>query len=174
MSRKSKVYNKIIGISNGSVYVLDEEFCYDDGSFKGCVGYMMSPISQKFIDTHNDIDFLVENRRDWWEGAVRSGRTKEPLQDYMEDLVESCEGLYPDDDPSCREEFEVALENSSEECRKKITDYFDADSDSFGAWNCVSIGRIFNKHMKWEVLFEPELWERIKELESWDRKDLYR
>lgn len=163
--RESTNYNKIIGISNGLVYVLKDTFKYSDG-FKGCCGYAMSTISQDYIDEHNDVDWLCENEYDIWHEAVRANTTTLGLDDFMKDLVLNCCDLFPLDDSSFRSDFEDALKDARPEVAKKVIEYFGADSDEFGAWNNGCCGRCFDKDMKWDELFEPELWEMIKTYES--------
>lgn len=162
--RESTKYNKIIGIANGLVYVLEETFKYAD-EFKGCCGYAMSTISQDYIDEQNDVDYLCDNHEDIWRETVRAGQTTLGLYDFMEDLVHNCCELFPSDDPSFRMDFEQALQDARPEVAKKVIEYFDADSEDFGAWNNEGCGRCFHKDMEWEELFEPELWEMIRATE---------
>ena len=163
--RESTKYNKIIGIANGSVYVLEETFKYSDDGFKGCCGYTMSTISQDYIDERNDVDWLCDNYDDVWREAVRAGQTTMGLEDFMDDWVRNCCDLFPSDDPSHRSDFEQALEDARPEVAKKVIEYFGADIEDFGAWNNKGCGRCFNKDMEWDELFEPELWEMIRTYE---------
>lgn len=163
--RESTKYNKIIGIANGRVYVLEETFKYGDG-FKGCCGYAMSTISQDYIDEHNDVDYLCDYEDYLWREAVKAEQTTLGLRDFVEELVRDCCDLFPFDDPSFRMDFEQALQDARPEVAKKVIEYFGADSEEFGAWNNECCGRCFDKDMKWEELFEPELWEMIRTYET--------
>ena len=158
-------YNKIIGIANGLVYVLEEAFEYADG-FKGCCGYTMSTISKDYIDERNDVDWLCDNYDYIWRDAVKEEKTTLGLEDFMENWVHNCCELFPTDDPSYRSEFEEALEDARPEVAKKVIEYFGADSEDFGAWNNEGCGRCFDKDIEWDELFEPELWEMIRRIES--------
>lgn len=164
--RESTKYNKIIGIANGLVYVLEETFKYSDDGLKGCCGYAMSTISQDYIDERNDVCWLCDNCDDIWREAVRAGQTTMGLEDFMDDWVRNCCELFPTDDSSYRSDFEQVLEDARPEVAKKVIEYFGADSEDFGAWNNECGGRTFHKDMEWDELFEPELWKMIRGCES--------
>lgn len=161
--RKEKKYNKAVGICGGAVYVL--EYIFEDGSFRGAVGYSMRPVYQDYIDNMCDPENVAEYYSDLWKQAVACGGTELGLAEYCEQVVRDTqfEGrLHPLDDPSFRGEFEQVLKTCDPETRKAI----EKVGGDCVAWECEGCGRCFNKDMAWEQVFDPKLLAEIEKVEK--------
>lgn len=121
MAREELKINKLVGIKDGEIYVLNDCFKYGDG-FQGCTGYAMRTLTQEEIDdandsAYNDLEYI-------WRDCVADGRTLQGYEEWFEEAVEEAHssGLYfPCDDPSYRYDFDSIIRNiSSEHCRKII------------------------------------------------------
>ena len=161
MTRTSTEYNKIVGIKDDTIYVLEEIFQYEDGT-KGAIGYGMRPLTQAEIDNGND----TENLRDLWKEAVRYDQTELGLEDYADDLRYNCEGYYPYDDDSFRYDFNNLLEKLPEKFRIKIENIFGIRDEDYIDWTYENAGCCFNAEDKWDVVIDKDLIEKIKEVEA--------
>lgn len=121
MAREELKINKLVGIKDGEIYVLNDCFKYSDG-FKGCTGYAMRPLTQEEIDDANDSSY--GNLEDIWRDIVSHGGTLQGYEEWFEEAVDEAQasGLYfPCDDASYRYDFDTLILNiSSEHCRKII------------------------------------------------------
>ena len=161
--RKEKKYNKAVGICGGEVYIL--EYIFEDGSFKGAVGYSMRPVYQEYIDQMCDPKTVAEYCSDLWREQVASGATELGLAEYCEQVVRDSgfDGrLHPLDDPSYRGEFEQVLETCDPETRKAIKKL----GGDCVAWECGAGGRCFSKGLEWEQVFDPKLLAEIEKAEK--------
>ena len=161
--RKEQKYNKAVGICGGAVYVL--EYIFEDGSFRGAVGYSMRPVYQDYIDDMCDPENVAEYYSDLWKQAVACGGTELGLAEYCEQVVRDTqfEGLlHPLDDPSFRGEFEQVLETCDPETRKAI----EKVGSGCVAWEVEGCGRHFSKGMAWEQVFDGGLLAEIEKVEK--------
>lgn len=161
--RKETKYNKAVGICGGAVYVL--EYIFEDGSFRGAVGYSMRPVYQDYIDQMCDPENVAEYYSDMWKQAVACGGTELGLAEYCEQVVRDTQAdglLHPMDDPSFRGEFEQVLETCDPETRKAIEKL----GGDCVAWECEGCGRHFSKGMEWEQVFDPKLLAEIEKVEK--------
>ena len=161
--RKETKYNQAVGICGGEVYIL--EYIFEDGSFKGAVGYSMRPVYQEYIDQMCDPKTVAEYYSDLWREQVASGGTELGLAEYCEQVVRDTqfEGqLHPLDDPSFRGEFEQVLETCDPETRKAIKKL----GGDCVAWEYGSGGRCFSKGLEWEQVFDPKLLAEIEKVEE--------
>lgn len=149
--------NKIVGVKNGEVYVL--QYVFDNNGFKGATGYSMRPLMKKEVDDFkNDTEYL----RDIWVEAVQSGNTDLGLEDFAEEANEEAEmndQYYCGDDDSFRADFNDLLDELTDE-EKKMLPTTDLD------WTCVGCGRNFEKGMKFDVVFNKEALDLINEYEG--------
>lgn len=161
MNRKFKVFNKIVGIKDEAVYVLEEVFQYKDG-LKGATGYSMRPLTQDEIDTGND----TENLRDLWKDAVAYDQTEQGLEDYANDLRNWCDGYFPSDDPSFRHGFHKILKELPEKHRLKIEQTFGILGKDYVDWTCDRCGRCFDADDKWDYVVDKRLVNTIIKFEK--------
>lgn len=150
-----KDINKIVGIVDNEVYILKYVF-EDVNGFKGAVGYSMIPLTEaQVVDYRSDPEYL----RDLWELA----ESELKLEDFAERSHEEAEYngcLYCGDDNSFREEFEDLIEQLPEDRKKLIKEMTDL------TWTCCGCGRHFEKDMKFDIVFEPEVVKLINQYEE--------
>ena len=165
--KEDNYYNKIIGIKDDEIYVVDYTFG-EEGEpkgFHGATGYSMRPLKQYEIDDGND----PYNNEDLWMEAVRNGDTYLGLEDWVEQvLVEnmSPDQLFPYDDTSYREEFNDLLDELPEEQKKIVEDVFGKKGVNFVEWTSSRGGRCFSKDDEWDYVFNQELLDEIMRFEE--------
>lgn len=164
MNRISNKINKIVGIRDGAVYVLEETFQYGDKGMKGAVGYSMRPLTQEEIDSASD----SQNLRDLWVEAVKADVTDLGLDEWVEDLEYGMDSNqhYPFEDTSFRTEFKKLLENSSARIQRKIQDVFGVEGEDYVDWSACSCGRCFSADDEWDEVLNKGALEIIKEFEG--------
>lgn len=164
MTRTSDKINKIVGIRDGAVYVLEETFQYGDGGMKGAVGYSMVPLTQKEIDIASD----PQNLRDLWVEAVKEDGTDLGLNEWVESLEYgmNSDQYYPFEDTSFRTEFKDLLENSSTKIKKKIQEFFGVEDEDYVDWSVCSCGRCFSADDEWDEVLDKGALKIIRQFEG--------
>lgn len=155
--RKQIDVNKIVGIKDNEVYVL--EYVFDDDGFKGAVGYSMRTLTKQEVEDYRSD---TEHLRDIWVEAVKSGHTSFGLDDFAEMANEEAEmygRYYCGDDDSFRDKFHDLLDELTDD-EKKLLPTTDLD------WTCCGCGRHFDKDMKFDVVFNREALDLIYEYEN--------
>jgi hypothetical protein len=149
--RNETKYFKPVGIKDGSIYFLD--YTFNNGDFKGATGTVFDPITQEEIDEYNDKNFVKDIYKDSWVESVKSGHTEESLDDFVEDIIDHCDGEYPHQDCSYSHLWDEAHK------------YFD---DSVITFNCAGGGRCFDKELlnSFDKVIDPELIKIIKQYED--------
>lgn len=140
--------NKIVGIKDGEVYVLEE--VYNDNGFKGAVGYSMRPLTKDYVEKMKDPKYM----RDLWKQTVQADETDLGLEEWADEANEEAEmdgRLFATDDPSYRDEFEDLVEELPQEQKEQVQKLTDL------TWEVSSCGRCFKKDMKFDVVFDKEL-----------------
>ena len=148
--------NKIVGIKDGEVFVLEEVF---NEGFSGAVGYSMRPLTKDYAEEMKDPEYI----RDLWKQAVQAGDTDMGLQEWAEEVNKEAEmegRLFATDDPSYRDEFEDLVEELPQEQKEQVQKLTDL------TWEVSSGGRCFEKDMKFDVLFDKELLDLINKYEK--------
>lgn len=165
--RKEKTYNKIVGIKDDEIYVVEYTFG-EDGEpkgFHGATGYSMRPLKQDEIDNGND----PYNNEDLWIEAVRTGDTYLGLEDWVEQVLMenmSPDQLFPYDDTSFRWKFNELIDELPEEQKQIIEDVFGEKGIDFVEWTSVSCGRCLNKDDKLDYVFNQKVLDEIKRFEE--------
>lgn len=164
MTITSDKINKIVGIRDGAVYVLEETFQYGDKGMKGAVGYSMRPLTQEEIDNASD----PQNLRDLWVEAVKEDATDSGLDDWVENLEYNMDSdqYYPFEDTSFREEFKELLENSSARIKNIIQGFFGVEGEDYVDWSVNSCGRTFSADDEWDEVLNKKALEIIKQFEG--------
>ena len=143
-----------------------------DGSVKNYSNTGFEFLSQDFIDERNDVEW-AENERDLWEQAVQGGYTSDSLEDWYEDLVDTCYGLFPYDDDSYRDDVEKLWDELSKKKKKEIEEFVGEkgevnDEDNRGDWvtfNCVHMTHLGDPDEQddWVLVFNKNLLKKIVE-----------
>lgn len=145
--------NKIVGIKDGEVYVLEEVF---NG---GAVGYSMQPLTKDYVEEMKDPKYI----RDLWKQVVQAGQTDLGLKEWADEANEEAKmdgKLFVADDPSYRDEFEDLVEELPQEQKEQVQKLTDL------TWQVSSCGRCFEKDMKFDVVFDKELLDLINKHEK--------
>ena len=155
LKRESYVYNKPVGIKDGSIYFLNEIFNYKDG-MKGATGTVLDPVTQSEIDEKNDFDNAVEYYREIWKSSVDADSTEQSLKDYVEDCLNYQDGEFPGHD------------NSYSELHDEAKKHFDDDIETF---DCTGGGRCFNEELlsSFDKVIDHSLIDLIRQYEKEDK-----
>ena len=145
--------NKIVGIKDGEVYVLEDVFK------GGATGYTMRPLTKDYVEEMKDPEYI----RDLWKQAVQAGQTDLGLEEWADEVNEEAEmegRLFATDDDSYRDEFEDLVEELPQEQKEKVQKLTDL------TWEASGCGRCFKKDMKFDVVFNKELLDLINKHEK--------
>lgn len=165
--RKENTINKIVGIKDDEIYVVEYTFGEDGEAkgFHGATGYSMRPLKQYEIDERND-PYCNE---DVWREAVIAGDTYLGLEDWVERVLVAnmySDQLFPYDDTSHRWEFNELIEYLPQEQKQIIKDVFGEKDAYFVEWTCAERGRCFSKEDKWDYVFNQEVLDEIMRFEN--------
>ena len=150
---EGQVINRIVGIKDGEVYVLNE-VCNC-----GAVGYSMGALTTDQVEEMKDPEYV----RDSWVQEVQAGNTDLGLEEWAEEANEAAElegRLFATDDPSYRDEFEDLVEELPQEQKEQVHKLTDL------TWQVCSCGRCFDKDMKFDVVFDKALLDLINKHEK--------
>lgn len=151
--------NKVVGIKDGEVYVLESVF--NDNGFKGATGYSMRPLTKEYAEERKE----PENLRELWEEAVQAGMTELGLYAWAELVNKEADNegkLFPTDDDSYRDEFEDLIEELPEDQKKQVKSMTDL------TWEVSGCGRHFEYGMKFDTVFDQKLVDLINKYEQED------
>lgn len=150
--------NKIVGIKDGEVYVLEEVFK------GGAVGYSMRPLTKDYVEEMKDPECI----RDLWKQAVQADETDLGLEEWADEANEEAkmEGRYfATDDDSYRDEFEDLVEELPQEQKEQVQELTDLTWEVSCCGRCFK-NRFFEKDMKFDVVFNKELLDLINKHEK--------
>lgn len=166
MAQNETHYNKILGIKNDTLVVLEYTF-EDSDNFKGAVGYIMNTLTQAEIDERKSFDYADKYM---WKEAVQNDYTELGFEDWWQDLVDECEmsdELFPYDDNSFRYQTERLWEELSDEDRQKLEEVLGVMGEDFVTFDCAGGGRcITSEDDDWQVVLDEDLLNKCKELEN--------
>lgn len=150
--RKQINYDTLIGRQGYDYIFLDYVFNHGDG-FKGATGTRMELVSK------DEYDNAMEDTDRWeerWRDAVAAKQTEQGLEDWVEEL-------------STKEKEEWLWDNSyGDELRDQIR-ALGYTEEEYPIIACTGGGRCFSVADTWDELYEPELWELIKEYETTEK-----
>ena len=148
--RKEIIYNKLIGKINNEYYFLDYTFNQGKG-FKGATGTVVEVLTEEKRDERVENYFDADNMKYLWEQAVNGDRTVLGLDDWI-DLVRETDGE------------SGVIEEATEEQKNALKELL--GEEAVFMTNVRGGGRCFDENMKWDKLFNSELWEKIKAIEK--------
>ena len=151
MNRQETKYNKLIGRIDKNYYFLDEIFKYDE-NFQGATGSVMNPLTEAEYNKRVENYFETEHMREFWSQAVEANKTDLGLDDWIE-LVKNTD----------REEG-VIDRSYATTYGKQLKELL--GEDKVFEVECSGGGRCFYKDMKWDELFNENLWQKIKQVEN--------
>ena len=144
--KRAKV-NLLVGKIDNQYYFCDDIFTNKDGS-KGATATVLEPITQDEVNARWDL----ENQRELGEEAVKANMTDEGLEDWV-NYVKSVDGE------------ESVLDSSGSEYYPQLRD-LGISEEEYPFFDCTGGGRSFSKDMVWDELYNPEVWELIKQYED--------
>ena len=155
MNREQTDYNKLIGRVGDEYIFLSYVFQHSD-SFKGATGNSLRPISQTEYEERTDPEAIEEAYEDLWREAVRADRTTLGLTEWVKECIASDgEDVYA---------FDTSYWES--DMWTQIREKTGQTEEEYPVYECIGGGRMFTENIKWDELYEPELWNIIKEYEN--------
>ena len=151
--KEQKDIKKLVGRIGDGYYICDYVFKYEDG-LHGATATVLRPVSKQEYEDSQEIDNLKGRFADLWMEAVRDGRTEESLEDFAQGIYNNGGDEYLWD--SSGYEYWDML-------RKTIPELTEED---FPVFDCSSGGRSFSVDMKWDEIYDAEVWVLIQEYES--------
>jgi hypothetical protein len=145
-----KEFNKVVNyVANGKILVLDYVFKDNDGS-KGAVGSIFYPISMKEYKKRTSKKSVIEYlKKHFSEEKIKSKGGINKFYNLIRDSGTIEQTLF------------VTLHN---ELWNSIRNELNLDRESAYIFDCVGIGRCFNKHFQGNI--NTELSKIIREYES--------
>jgi hypothetical protein len=169
--RDQKNYNEIIGITDsGEIYLLNYIFesTLHGTPFCGATGSILTPLTQAYVDSRNNIDSLKDTYGFLWQEAVKDGNTELGLDDYLQEMMDSevqyGEGLFLGHDTS--DTHHITDEQTAE-----IETVLKYKHEIIG-YECIGGGRCFDRDITWKHIFRPDLLAEIKRVEDLNIKQL--
>ncbi len=146
---------KLVGRIDNSYYFCDTLFEHAD-DFKGATATVLCPVSEARRDEETDPngDYARDRFEDCWRQAVQAGQTTEGLDAYVEHIldIDGDEAVY---DMSGYDYWDILREAVPE-----LTE------EDFPVFECVGGGRSFSPDMKWDEIYDEELWQKVKAIET--------
>jgi hypothetical protein len=158
-------YDALIGRVGIEYYFLDEIFKYKDG-FKGATGTIVMPVSKQYYDYATSEEGILERYmdamgEDEWLNTLGLDRDDFEDEDEMIKAIE--DGIY--------DLYRVGELNPFEEVNYKLEEQMRelpefSDSDEYPLFEIIGGGRIFDKNIKFDKIYNQELFNKIKEIEE--------
>lgn len=146
---------KLVGRIGDDYYICDTLFEHAD-NFKGATATVLCPVSrsvyEKRIDP-SDSD-TIEYFKDGWRGAVQAGMTTDGLEEWVEMILDI------DGDEAV---FDFGGYDYWELLRETIPELTEED---YPVFECIGGGRSFSPDMEWNEIYNKELWQQIKAIET--------
>lgn len=146
---------KLVGRIDNTYYFCDTLFEHAD-DFKGATATVLCPVARE--DYENRINprnpDTIEYFEDCWQQAVQAGNTTDSLQDYVEMV------LNVDGDEAV---FDFSGYDYWDDLRAAVPELTEED---YPVFECFGGGRSFSPDMKWDEIYDGDLWKQIKEIET--------
>lgn len=150
--RTETTYNKLIGRIDNAYYFLDDIFSYAHG-LHGATATVLEPVPLDEYENTKTVEGL-RNRGydDLWQDAVSGGRTELGLDEWLELILntDGDEGIW---DLSGYDNWDQLREIGLTE-------------EEYPIFICTGGGRSFSKDMRWDELYNKELWKKIRIAET--------
>lgn len=158
MNKKTKekvVYNKLVGRIGDSFYFCDYIFRHEDG-FKGATGTVLEPVSNSEYEDRMDSSNsdTLEYFKEVWQQAVQNDSTEANLEDWVEDV------LNIDGEEAIWDLSGYAFHDQIREAEPEYT------KDDYPLFSCSGGGRCFDANMKFDKIYDKELWKKIQAIEK--------
>lgn len=145
---------KLVGRIDNDYYVCDTLFEHAD-DFKGATAIVLCPVTRNdYEDRINPKNpDTIDRFEDCWKMAVQAGTTTDSLEDYVGMVL----GI--DEDEAV---FDFSGYEYWELLREAVPELTEED---YPVFECIGGGRSFSPDMKWDEIYNKDLWEQIKAIE---------
>ena len=146
---------KLVGRIDNAYYICDTLFEHGDG-FRGATATVLCPVSQVDYESRTDPESfdVMDYFKESWQSAVQSGNTIEGLEDFTAQLLNN----YGDEAV-----FDLSGYDYWDTIRVIVSELTEED---YPVFECIGGGRSFSPDMKWDEIYDEELWQQIKEIET--------
>ena len=155
MARKQTNYNLLVGRIGDNYYVCDYIF-EETADWKGATASVVTPVSKAEYDRKMDSD--DSDTQEWlkeqWQYAVEHNLTEGSLQEFTRISL-----LNRGDDAV----FDCGYYNLWDMIRKAVPELTE---DDYPVLNACGGGRSFSPDMEWDEIYNQELWDKIKVIET--------
>jgi len=155
--RKQKNFNKLVGRIGNDYYFCD--YIFIDGKmnnelFQGATGTVLNPVSKEEYEERTDPESeeCLDYFKEIWQMSVQDDNTELGLQEWVEQV------LNIDGDEAV---FDFSGYNLWEQLRD-----IGLNEDDYPVFECVGGGRSFDSKMKFDEVYNKDLWRLIKAVES--------
>jgi len=146
---------KLVGRIDNNYYICDTLFEHAD-DFKGATATVLCPVSQESYEnrTNPESPYVLEWFEKIWQRAVANGVTVEGLEDFAAQQLRNC---------GDEAVFDFSGDNYWDLLREAVPELTEED---YPVFECIGGGRSFSPDMMWDKIYDNELWQQIKEIES--------
>ena len=142
-------YGELIGEIGGDYYYLDYVFEHSD-SFKGATATVLRPVAFSEAESRRE---EFDEDGELWRCTVASESTELSMDEWHKSVLDN------DGD-------DAIFDFGGGEYHEDLLDRIDPERQEYELVECIGGGRSFSLDMKWDKLYNPELWEVIKKYES--------
>ena len=166
-------FDKLIGKTiYGEFYFLDNIFAYKDDGFKGTTGTSIIPVSKEQYDYATSREGILERYMDAMgeeEWLDTLGLDSDDFEDENEMMEAIEEGIYDTYLNGGLDPFEPPI-YAIEEQMRALPEF--SDEDEYPIFEVVGGGRIFNKDVKFEKIYNQKLYNQIRKVEEFAKGGL--
>lgn len=155
MAKNEKQIRKLVGRIDGDYYICDYIF-NDSPDFHGATATVLRPVSADERDnrTNPHNSDTKNNFKELWQDQVQAGQTEQSFEDWLEELlaVDGDEAVF---DFSGYEYWDLLREAEPE-----LTE------EDYPIFERAGGGRSFSADMKFDKVYDEELWTQIQKAET--------
>ena len=146
---------KLVGRIDNTYYFCDTLFEHGD-DFRGATATVLCPVPRDVYEERIDAGNpdTLEYFEDCWRQAVQAGSTTDSLQSYVEAIL---------DINGDEAAFDMSGYDYWDDLRAAVPELTEED---YPVFECIGGGRSFRPDMKWDELYNENLWRQIKEIET--------
>lgn len=146
---------KLVGRIDNEYYVCDTLFKHED-NFKGATATVLCPVFRD--DYENRLNYENPDTMDYfdetWRQAVQAGTTQKGLKAWIEEIFANHgdEAVFDFSGYDYWDTIRVIVPELTEE--------------DYPVFKCIGGGHSFSPDMEWDEIYDEELWQRIKAIET--------
>jgi len=151
MQRKRKVIGKLVGrINEGYYFCVDIFWC--SSGLQGANGIILRPVSKEEYKCYTQGKGLLNVLEIPWRKAVERKETIKGLKEWAKEVYKN---------GGDKVIFDLSGSEYWGQLRK-----LGLNENDYPIFECVGRGRCFKPHMKFNEVYDKELWEKIKKAEN--------